>query len=71
MGYRWKNRMAVDEAVVVVMNSMDKEGELKPWLINTIMQSIKDSDPELGTYFYKEIASHAPKARNYFEIGQY
>lgn len=71
MGYRWKNKTDVDEAVVVVMNSMEKEGKPQAWLINTIMQSIKDSEPELGTYFHKEIASHIPDARKYFEIGQY
>ena len=71
MGYRWKKKTDVDEAVVVVMNSMDKEGMLKPWLINTIMQSIMDSEPELGTYFHKEINRHVPEARQYFEIGQY
>lgn len=71
MGYRWKNQIDVDEAVVVVMNEMDKEGKLQAWLINTINQSIKDSEPELGTYFHQEIGKHVPDARKFFEIGQY
>jgi hypothetical protein len=68
MGYRWKNKQEVDEAVVVVMNSLDNEGTLKGWLVRTLKQSIADSDPALGKYFYEEIKNHASGALKYFEI---
>ncbi len=68
MGYKWKNKIEVDEAVVVVMNSLDKEGRLSDWLVRTLKQSIADSDPGLDSYFYEEIKKHAPKALNYFEV---
>lgn len=68
MGYRWKNKQEVDEAVVVVMNSLDSESELREWLVRTLKQSIADSDPSLGKYFYEKIERHAPKALKYFEV---
>ncbi|MBN1432121.1 MAG: hypothetical protein JW931_05070 [Methanomicrobiaceae archaeon] len=68
MGYRWKNKLEVDEAVVVVMNTLEKKGSLKEWLVRTLKQSIGDSDPELGKYFYEEIKMHAPAALKYFEV---
>ena len=68
MGYRWKNKQETDEAVVVVMNSLDREGVLKEWLVRTLKKSIEDSDPVLGKYFYEEIAVHAPGAMKYFEV---
>lgn len=68
MGYRWKNKQEVDEAVVVVMNSLDSEGALKEWLVRTLKQSIADSGPEMGKYFYEEIKKHAPGALKYFEV---
>ncbi|WP_048152607.1 hypothetical protein [Methanolacinia paynteri] len=68
MGYRWRNKQEVDEAVVVVMNSLDNEGTLKGWLVRTLKQSIADSDAALGTYFYDEIKDHAPAALKFFEI---
>ena len=67
MGYRWKNKQEVDEAVVVVMNSLDNEGGLREWLVRTLKQSIADSNPELGKYFYDGIKRHAPSAMKYFE----
>lgn len=67
MGYRWKNKQEVDEAVVVVMNSLDSGG-LKDWLVRTLKQAIADSDPEMGKYFYEEIKNHAPKALKLFEV---
>ena len=61
MGYRWKSKTDVDEAVVVLMNSID-EGGLPAWLVRTVEQSIDDSDPEFVTYFFKEVQKHSPKA---------
>lgn len=70
MGYRWKTKQETDEAVVVVMNSLDEEGTLSEWLVRTLKQSIADSDPEYGKYFYEEIREHAPKAMKYFEVNE-
>ncbi len=66
MAYRWKNKIEVDEAVVVVMNSLDKSPDLSPWLVRTITAAIDDSDPALGTYFFEEIQKHAPGAVRFF-----
>lgn len=66
MAYKWKSRTEVDEAVVVVMNSMDKGPDLSPWLFRTIQAAIDDSDPEFGTYFLQEIKIHAPEAMRWF-----
>ncbi len=67
MGYRWKNNSDVDEAVVVIMNSLEKDENLPTWLVRTIRQSIGDSDPEYVKYFYKEVGQHAPKGMKFFE----
>ena len=67
MGYRWKNKTDVDEAVVVVMNSLDESDILPNWLVRTIQQSIEDSDPEYVKYFYKEVGQHAPAGMKFFE----
>ncbi len=66
MAYRWKNKIEVDEAVVVVMNSLEKGPDLSPWLVRTMNAAIKDSDPALGTYFFEEIQKHAPGAVRFF-----
>lgn len=66
MAYRWKNKIEVDEAVVVVMNSLEKSPDLSPWLVRTITAAIDDSDPALGTYFFEEINRHAPGAVRFF-----
>ena len=66
MGYRWKNKIDVDEAVVVLMNSLDSDGDISAWFIRTINQSMKDSDKQMGSYFLEEVKKHAPKALNYF-----
>ena len=66
MAYRWKNKIEVDEAVVVVMNSLEKSPELSPWLVRTMNAAIKDSDPALGTNFFEEIQKHAPAAVRFF-----
>lgn len=50
------------------MNSLDSEGALKEWLVRTLKQSIADSGPEMGKYFYEEIKKHAPGALKYFEV---
>ncbi|WOF16086.1 hypothetical protein F1737_04880 [Methanoplanus sp. FWC-SCC4] len=68
MGYRWHNKIDVDEAIVVLMNSVDKEGNVAPWLIKTINQSIADSGPELGKYFYEEVENHVPVVLRFFEV---
>jgi len=67
MGYRWKNKIDVDEAVVTIMNTLDKDESMPNWLIKTINQSIKDSDPDMGTYFFMELKKHAPLGIRYFE----
>lgn len=66
MAYRWKNKVEVDEAVVVVMNSLEKGPDLSPWLVRTITAAIDDSDPALGRYFFEEIQKHAPAAVGFF-----
>ncbi|RQD83326.1 MAG: hypothetical protein D5R96_03325 [Methanocalculus sp. MSAO_Arc2] len=66
MAYKWKNRTEVDEAVVVVMNSLDQGPDLSPWLVRTIKAAIADSDPEMGAYFHEEIKKHAPDAVRWF-----
>ena len=67
MGYRWKSKTDVDEAVVVIMNSLDEQEMLPQWLMRTIQQSIDDSAPEYVKYFYEEVAKFAPNALKYFE----
>jgi len=67
MPYRWKKKVDVDEAVVVVMNVLDKNTDLPNWLIVTLNGSIADSDKELVEYFFKEVKKHAPRALKYFE----
>ncbi len=70
MPYRWNKKTDVDEAVVVVMNVLDKNPELPNWLITTLMGSIADSDNKLSKYFYQEIEKHAPSAMKFFESRQ-
>lgn len=67
MGYRWKNKTDVDEAVVVIMNSLDENELLPQWLMRTIQQSIDDSNPEYVKYFYEEVEKFAPTALKFFE----
>jgi hypothetical protein len=70
MAYRWKTKIDVDEAVVVLLNSLDDEGGVPDWLRRTIQQSIYDSDAEFGRYFFEEVKKHAPAAMKYFEDQQ-
>lgn len=67
MGYRWKSKTDVDEAVVVIMNSMDESEVLPTWLVRTIQQSIEDSKPEYVKYFYEEVGQHAQAGMKFFE----
>jgi hypothetical protein len=67
MAYRWKKNVDVDEAVVVLMNSLDDEGDVASWLKRTIQQSINDSEAEYVRYFFAEIKKHAPASLKYFE----
>jgi hypothetical protein len=67
MPYRWKTNTDVDEAIVVVMNVLDKNPDLPNWLIATINGSIADSDKKIVGYFFEEVKKHAPKALKYFE----
>lgn len=67
MPYRWKKKTDVDEAVVVVMNVLDKNPELPNWLLATLIGSIADSDAKLGQYFLEEIKKNVPSALKYFE----
>ncbi|MCP1661572.1 MAG: hypothetical protein D5R99_00295 [Methanocalculus sp. MSAO_Arc1] len=68
MAYRWKNRLEVDEAVVVVMNSLEKGPDLSPWLVRTIQAAINESGPDLGKYFLEQLKDHAPGALRWFEV---
>jgi hypothetical protein len=70
MPYRWKNKVAVDETIVVIMNVLDKNPDLPNWLIVTINGSIADSDKKLVSYFFEELKKHAPAALKYFESRQ-
>jgi len=45
MPYRWNDRKDVDEAIVVVMNTVDQGQEIRGWLMRTMQQAIYDSDP--------------------------
>lgn len=67
MPYRWKNKVDVDEAVVVVMNVLDRNPELPNWLLVTLNASIADSEKKLSRYFLEEIKTHVPGALKYFE----
>ena len=67
MPYRWNRKVDVDEAVVVVMNVLDKNPDLPNWLIVTLNGSVADSDKKLSEYFLSEIKKHAPYAMKYFE----
>jgi hypothetical protein len=69
MPYRWKNKVEVDEAVVVIKNSLDEKAALPNWLIRTLNGAVTDSDPKLGEYFFKEVKKYAPEAMKYFETG--
>ena len=70
MPYRWKNKVDVDEAVVVIMNVLDKNADLPNWLIVTLNGSVADSDKSLVKYFFDEIKKHVPNAMKYFESRQ-
>ncbi|MDD1701368.1 MAG: hypothetical protein LUQ31_00120 [Methanoregula sp.] len=67
MPYRWRKKVDVDEAVVVIKNSLDAGPDLPNWLIVTILGSIADSEPDMGRYFFRELKKHAPSALKYFE----
>jgi hypothetical protein len=69
MPYRWKNKIDVDEAVVVIKNSLDEKDELPTWLVRTLNGAVTDSDPQLGKYFFGEVEKYAPKAMKYFQHG--
>jgi len=67
MPYRWKTKVDVDEAIVVMMNVLDKNPDLPNWLIMTINGSIADSDKKIVGYFFGETKKHVPRALKYFE----
>ncbi|MDN7023899.1 hypothetical protein FGU65_03155 [Methanoculleus sp. FWC-SCC1] len=71
MPYRWNDKTDVDEAIVVVMNTMDQNQEIKGWLTRTIQQAVNDSPPELSQYFFREIERHRPQALIYFQKPTY
>lgn len=66
MSYRWNNGQDVDEAVVVVMNTLDQDQEIQGWLLRTLQQAIDESDPQLVQYFFVELERHRPEALKYF-----
>lgn len=70
MPYRWRKKVDVDEAIVVVMNVLDKNPDLPNWLLSTLNGSIADSDAKLGRYFFEELKKHVPNALKYFESRQ-
>jgi len=65
--YCWNDGQDVDEAVVVVMNTLEADLELQKWLLYTLQQAIENSDPELAQYFFVELKRHRPEALGYFE----
>jgi len=67
MPYRWNKKVDVDEAIVVIMNVLDKNPDLPNWLIVTLNGSVADSDQKLVKYFFQEVKKHAPRALKYFE----
>ncbi|ABS56030.1 hypothetical protein Mboo_1512 [Methanoregula boonei 6A8] len=67
MPYRWKTKTDVDEAIVVIMNVLDKNPDLPNWLISTLNGSIADSDLKVVGYFFEEVKKHVPRAMKYFE----
>jgi len=69
MPYRWKNKIDVDETIVVIKNILEKQSELPNWLVNTIYGSIRDSDPAMTRFFYDEVKKYAPASLKYFEEG--
>lgn len=69
MPYRWKNKIDVDETIVVIKNVLDKQPDLPNWLVNTIYGSIRDSEPAMTRYFYTEVKKYAPTTLKYFEEG--
>ncbi|WP_067073857.1 hypothetical protein [Methanoculleus horonobensis] len=66
MPYRWNDGQDVDEAIVVVMNTLDADPEIRGWLLHALQQAIDDSDPELARYFFVELKRHRPEALRYF-----
>lgn len=66
MSYRWNDRKDVDEAIVVVMNTVDQGQEIRGWLMRALQQAIYDSDPQLAEYFFSELEYHRPKTLKYF-----
>ncbi|WP_048113134.1 hypothetical protein [Methanoculleus sp. MH98A] len=56
----------MDEAVVVVMNTLDRGQEIHGWLMRTLQQAINDSDPQLAEHFFAELEQHRPEALRYF-----
>lgn len=67
MPYRWNKKVDVDEAIVVIMNVLDKNPDLPNWLIVTLNGSVAGSDTQLVKYFFDEVKKHAPGALKYFE----
>lgn len=67
MPYCWNDGQDVDEAVVVVMNTLEADPELQEWLLYTLQQAIENSDPELAQYFFVELKRHQPEALGYFK----
>lgn len=66
MPYRWNDRKDVDEAIVVVMNTVDQGQEIRGWLMRTMQEAVNDSDPKLAQYFFTELERHRPEALKYF-----
>jgi hypothetical protein len=69
MPYRWNKKVDVDETIVVIMNVLDQNAEMPNWLVNTIYGAIRDSDPAMVQYFYREVKKFRPEAMKYFEEG--
>jgi len=65
--YCWNDGQDVDEAVVVVMNTLEADLEIQEWLLYTLQQAIENSDPELAQYFFVELKRHWPEALGYFK----
>jgi hypothetical protein len=70
MPYKWKTTVDVDEAIVVIMNVLDKNPDLPNWLLMTLNGSIADSDKKMVKYFFEQVKKNAPSALKYFESRQ-
>lgn len=66
MPYKWVSNKDVDEAVVVIMNTLEEGKEFPEWLRRTLQGAIDDSDPAYVRYFYDQVKKFAPSSLKMF-----